>query len=202
MIDIATLGISEEKPRNIKKFLTINQYRQIAKRLIFKIAPIYGAGVAKELMRSEDVISNVATQVMIADWQWNGKGTLFGYRKQRAIWAIQNTVQRNKKNIYSLNFIVKTGEQQGIELGDLIEDKKFFHEDSLQNKEDKELVNKILTSEIISDRQKECLKLRFYGDMTLQQVGDTLGITKEAVRKSIQRAKRKIRGAYEKNYTT
>ena len=174
MIDIASIGLGEVKYNN-RNLLTLKEYRKIAKRIIVGFS-YYGPHFVNQMLRSEDVISNATTQVMIADWQWNGGGTLYGYRKQRVVWAIKSMINRNKKY---------------ISLGELdVEDKRVSYTASI---EQKELVSKIFNAGILSSRQEECLKLKFYNDMTMKDISKKLNITKQMVDKHIRKAKRNIR---------
>jgi RNA polymerase sigma factor (sigma-70 family) len=52
----------------------------------------------------------------------------------------------------------------------------------------------LLDSGIISDKQKQQLKMYYMEDMTLSQIGKVFGVSREAIRQNIKRAIENIRG--------
>ena len=73
------------------EFDDLKVYLNLAKKTINK----FGGSLAKEMLRSEDAISDVASAIMQGDWKWDAnrtgktgqKKTRYSYRNQCAIWA-------------------------------------------------------------------------------------------------------------------
>ena len=67
----------------------------------------------------------------------------------------------------------------------------------LAEKEEKELISKyisdILSSEILSDKQRDQIKEYYFNDKTLLEIGNEYGVTREAIRQNIQKGLTKIR---------
>jgi RNA polymerase sigma factor (sigma-70 family) len=48
-----------------------------------------------------------------------------------------------------------------------------------------ECLNTILASDILSDKQKDHIKLYYFSNMTLSEIGKKYGVTREAIRQSL-----------------
>ena len=57
------------------------------------------------------------------------------------------------------------------------------------------LVDEIFQSNILTDKQSKQLKMYYIDGMTLQQIGDKFGVSREAVRQAIKNSIAKIRSA-------
>jgi len=99
----------------------------------------------------------------------------------------------NQPTCISLNDKIN---EDGDELGDVIEDQMFDKPDSglTQNKALKEELKKILNT--LSEREKNIIEM-YYGldgySLTLEQIGDEYGLTKERVRQIKEKAIRKLK---------
>jgi RNA polymerase sigma factor (sigma-70 family) len=151
------------------------------------------------MLKSEDAIAHVASAIMEADWKWNPdyrskKGTVRtkrAYRNQRAIWAIQGWIANNKRkpNTISLSYESDNGEHS-TSLTGLIADKKSYNPSNIAADKDelnhtKQLINALLVSGAISDKQREYITAYYLEGKTLQEVGKQFGVTREAVRQCI-----------------
>lgn len=99
-------------------------------------------------------------------------------------------------DIVSLNTVV--GEEDNSELGDFIADPNYV-EDSIEEEERKRVIDSVLT-ELLSEREKEVIVYR-YGlndkpPMTLAQVGEIYGVTRERIRQIEALATRKLKNSY------
>ena len=65
------------------------------------------------------------------------------------------------------------------------------HTEEQQNLTDD--IHRLINSDIISDRQKQYITMYFFEDLTLDQIGKKFGVTREAVRQSLNRAYKAIR---------
>lgn len=192
------------------KFETMDFYINLAQKIIAKMAPSFFTGLSKEMLKSEDAISFVATSIMMGDWRWkNGEDNpdkqyknLYAYRNQCGIWAIQTYVTKKYKQhnstrkinaSYSLNY-----QEDDMTLEGMLPDHNQKEPvDILMDEEDKNSltddIKNLLSLPIISDKQKTYIHMYYYENMTLEQIGKKFNITREAVRQSIKSALSKIR---------
>ncbi len=171
-------------------------YLDIAKKLVSKLANGIRPGLSSDILASEDAISNIATEVMIADWRWNGYGTKFGYRKQRAIWAMQSFMHRqcqtNKRKTYSLDETIKYGSERIEEtFADILESREESHESVIDHNEYLGHVTKRIKGvmKYLKPIEKKCIIKYYLEEKTLQIVANELGCTREWVRQVLISAK-------------
>lgn len=189
-----------------KEFDNMSSYIVLAKKIISKFAPNFYSSLRKELLNNEDAISDIASALMFADWRWdenrkgfNGKSkTKYSYRNQCGIWAIKtyltNKYKKSNQN-YSLDSI---DTDDGTSFAEYISDKTEYDPAKIiENEEYKENISKeidiLLSSGLISDKQKEQIKEYYFNEKTLSQIGKDYGVTREAVRQNIQKGLSKIR---------
>ena len=200
----------KRKTMEQKEYCSMSEYVSLAKKTINKFAPKFYNGLNKEMLNSEDAISDVATAIMYADWRYDPdregssgmKKTLYSYRNQCAIWAIQtyitNKYKKSKNQDYmSLDFS-SSDQDKGMCYHDTIADHKQYEPiDILIEKEYMDNVKNdlevLLDSNIINDKQKEQLKMYYMDDMTLSEIGKVFGVSREAIRQNIKRAIDNIR---------
>jgi RNA polymerase sigma factor (sigma-70 family) len=200
--------------KNIK-FESLDFYLNLAKKIISKMAPTFFSGLSKEMLKNEDAISFVANAIMMGDWRWKKDTikdnsneekqykTLYSYRNQCGIWAIQtyvtkrykqNNSSKKIKEKYSINYT----DDNDVSLESVIADHsqiepvdKIIEEE--KNNNIKSLIEQLFNTDILSDKQKDQVKMYYYDNMTLEQIGRVQGVTREAVRQSIKTAISKIR---------
>lgn len=178
----------------------VYDYLTIAKKTINKFAP---NAYKRTLLSNEDCVSNIAHQIMMADWRWdkNYKSkegrtkTKYSYRNQCAIWSILSTIEKisKSKNNLSLSFALT---EDNFDLTDVLkDDKQKTPEDVLEDKERSYVVSNILSDEeTLSEKQINYLKLYFIDGLTYEAIGKMHNnITREAVRQYIERAIKKVR---------
>lgn len=195
----------EYKDHSLVDFESLGFYLNLAKKTISKFAPTFFNGLSKEMLCSEDAISFVANAIMMGDWRWKEQGTtnekqksLYSYRNQCAIWAIKTYVTKrykktkNYQNTLSLDFM-----DEDMKMLNVVADtKQTDPQDILIMKENreisKELINSLMQSTIISERQKDYLYMYYIDDNTLEKIGEKYDVTREAVRQGIKSAIKKI----------
>lgn len=209
MIDIVSVGNQkvEYKDHSNIEFESLSFYLNLAQKTISKFGKNISTNIAKEMLKSEDAIANIANAIMMADWRWDqdrfgetGKQkTRYSYRNQCAIWAIKSYVSRkyNKKrkkcvnlpsidqdNEYSLLDIVPSEDCGPLE--------KIIHSENQNNLENN--INFILSKDntLLSDKQKTYLKMYYIDNMTFADIGKSLNITREAVRQGIKKSIEKL----------
>lgn len=183
-----------------REFDNLNTYLNLAKKTINKFA----GSLAKEMLKSEDAISDVANAIMVGDWRWDAnrtgktgqKKTRYSYRNQCAIWAIQTyaTKKYKKPKRASIDF---AKDEDSTQIKDTIVSSDKNIVDQLIDIEASENLNKdinyILNAGILSDRQVEYIKLYYFENYTLEKIGNRFNITREAVRQNIKKALKNIR---------
>lgn len=196
------------KDHNQIKFESLDFYVNLAKKIIAKIGPTFFAGLSKQMLKDEDAIAFVANAIMMGDWRWKKAESdqphknLYSYRNQCGIWAIKTYVTKQyrsnhtKKKIkatHSLNY-----QEDDTTLENIIPDYSqkepvaiLIDQEDFKDKQD--IIQKLFDSELISDKQKEYLRLYYFEDMTLERIGKKFNVTREAVRQSIKTAINKIR---------
>jgi RNA polymerase sigma factor (sigma-70 family) len=184
-----------------KQFDSLDSYIGLAKKTISKFAPKFYNGLSSEMLKSEEAISDVATALMYADWRFDSnregktglKKTLYSYRNQCAIWAIKTymTNKYKKKDNLSLDHI--NGDMNDNQcLNSMIEDPS--NKSPLETLIDKEsaenlsqTIGDLLNNSILTDKQRAQIKMYYFDDKTLSEIGKEFGVSREAIRQSIKR---------------
>jgi RNA polymerase sigma factor (sigma-70 family) len=192
-------------------FESLDFYLNLARKIVAKIGPTFFNGLSKHMLKDEDAISFVANAIMMGDWRWKDEQhqdpdkhlkSLYSYRNQCAIWAIKTYVTKQYKNNHNKKKIKATHslnhQEDDTNLENIIADTSQQEPiDILIHKENKnscqQIIDDLLECSLISDKQKEYIKLYYFEDMTLEKIGKKYGITREAVRQSIKTALNKIR---------
>lgn len=190
-----------------KTFDSLSTYIALAKKTISKFAPKFYNGLSKEMLSNEEAVSDVATAIMYADWRFDPersgktglKKTLYSYRNQCAIWAIKTYVTnkyKKPKNI-SLNSIGVAESES--ELHNAIPDKNVRQPIDIMIEQESETmlsdsIRSLLEYPVLNDKQKEQIKLYYFENKTLTEIGKLYGVSREAVRQNIKRSLDIIRG--------
>ncbi len=179
---------------------SLNVYINLAKKTISKFGPKFYNTLSSEMLCSPDAISDVATAIMYADWRFDpnrvgakgNKKTKYSYRNQCALWAIKtyvtNKYKTKNKNV-SLDY---SNDEDSNKLNSNIVDTACQQPyDILVEKEEqrdlKNNIKKLLNCQQLSDKQKKQIKMYYFDDMTLAQIGTVFGVSREAIRQNIKR---------------
>jgi RNA polymerase sigma factor (sigma-70 family) len=189
------------------EFAPLNEYLTIAKKVIARFAPDFYPTLAKDMLKDEDAISDVAYALMEADWKWNPEyrsktGTVRtkrAYRNQKAIWAIQTYMQKKnrKHKSISLSYCSKDSSDNSP-LSGIIADKKDYNPlIEIINKDTKQhtqaLIDTIFNAGILTDSQIKYIKGYYLEDKTLREVGELYGVSREAVRQGVEKGLEKLK---------
>ena len=210
-------GIGKQKieykdPSEIQ-FDSLSDYILLAKKSISKFANKFYNGLASKMLKDEDAISSVANAIMMADWRFNEnregsqgiKKTKYSYRNQCAIWAIQSYVTKSHKHnhklehsIYSLDHMLDSIEEGSLH--HCIKDNKTESPETIcikkeDNNQLANIISDLMNCESLTDKQKEYIKLYYFDDHTFEQIGNKYGVTREAVRQSVNKALVSLRKA-------
>jgi RNA polymerase sigma factor (sigma-70 family) len=158
--------------------LTLNEYLLGARKLL----SLYGYRCHKN---DEDAISSVASAMIMADETWDGcRSSKDTWRFNQAKFAIMKlkTKHRKQRKVMSLDYIVNSRNDKRVVLSDTLENKS-----SGNNMENSFKEVMCYAKKRLSPRQYECLRLYYQEDLTLDEIGKTLNITKQAVSLSVKK---------------
>lgn len=163
MMDLQNINRKRPVIEN-ENFETVDTYLKIAKSLIHKFAP----GMVKLYMiKDEDAVSNLATEIMFADWHYDpSKMSKDSWRIQYAKWAIFRYIDKRQKEIL-------------VEQID-------HHDKSLYDEPIKSLDLKDLIKESIAKLSKDeskFLKQRFLEGMSIKDISETCQKSEDLVKK-------------------
>lgn len=180
----------------MRKYETLSDYTLIAKKCIKKLYP----SVAKEIFQDNDAFGEIVTAIATADWRWDnnrvGKNTgkhksRYSYRNQCAIWAIKTYVSNRgkKRNTFSIDSSIDTDTDNYYSL--LHDNKSCSPLDQIiQREEDaitKNSIKELFDSNILTEKQINQIKLYYFENKTLSQIGNIYGVTREAIRQNIKK---------------
>jgi len=193
------------------QFESLDFYLNLAQKIIGKMGPKFFNGLTKEMLKNDDAISFVANAIMMGDWRWDSDSqdktktlkNLYSYRNQCAIWAIKTYITKkfklkhSKKNINNTSYSVNYSDDE-LNIENITEDTKQMNPaDIVILNEEKNiqsnLIKELLTSSILSEKQKGYIQNYYFDNMTLEKIGQKNNVTREAVRQSIKSGLSKIR---------
>lgn len=182
------------------EFETLSTYRTIAQKAVRKLAPKFYPSLAIEIINNDEAFGDIVNAVITADWKWDSsrigketgkQKTLYSYRNQCVIWALKTYVTNKYKTNRSIA-LNRTKSNEDISFDDQIEDTRSSdpadivmnteHEDRRQ-----ELINELFNSNILTDKQKDQIRLYYFHNQTLSEIGSKYGTTREAVRQNIKK---------------
>lgn len=193
-----------------KEYKDLVEYIDMAKKTINSFSNRICPGICSQMSNSEDAIADIAYAMMCADWKYDSsrKGKIsnqsksrYSYRNQCAIWAIQTYIKKYLKNksIY-INHILNVNDDE-LSFSDILEDEKqkepvdnIIHNEKTEL--ESQLVRDIFNSNILTDNQKEKLKLYYIDGLSLAKIGKKYGVTREAVRQNIKGSICKIQESF------
>lgn len=141
------------------------------------------------LTKDNDAIGEVASRMIWADHTWDGRSKRDTWRYNQASFAIQKIVKKQQnqkqKNIISLSKNISRKDDD-MTLGDVLEDKR---DDITQQ------YNEICytASKVLNGVTLNCFNMYYKDNMTMQEIGDTLGFSKENTRLHLNKAIKRIK---------
>ena len=189
----------------IKEYDSLDTYLNLAKKTISKFGSKFYSGLSKEMLQNSDAVSDVATAIMYADWRFDpnrkGKGgeqkTLYSYRNQCALWAIKTYVSKKYKKTKSISLDFDYNEESESLNAHIADHRSPTPIDALIEKESETNLHKdiseLLNNKILSDKQKDQIKLYYIQNETLSSIGKKYGVSREAIRQNIKRGLEIIR---------
>lgn len=188
------------------KFETMDTYILLAKKIISKFAPNFYSSLRTELLSNEDAIADIASSLMTADWKWdknrvghNGQSkTRYSYRNQCGIWAIKSYVSNKYKKKNRRFSIDNISDSDMKTFSSHIVDRSLCDPQQIVEKEEdqkvlKTTIDSYLNSKAITEKQKNQIRKYYFEDKTLIEIGKEYGVTREAIRQSIQKGIKNIK---------
>jgi RNA polymerase sigma factor (sigma-70 family) len=193
---VLTHGVNDPKTNDLfnnkeldQHLLSMDEYIKIAKRIIGSHA---SPKACSRMLKDEDAIAFVAHKLMVGTCRWvNGgkRGTHRGYLSQCGVWAVwtwseqQSDATTKEWDNISLYETVSlwSNDDRPIYLYQLIEDSRHMDIPSTQS-EKIEATRLAVDNANLNDRDKMLVDMVYRQDMTLQEVGDILDISRERVR--------------------
>lgn len=185
-----------------KQYESLSTYLMLSKKIINKFAPKF---ILNQMLNDEDAISDVATALMNADKNFDPdrgsspdrKKTKYSYRNQCGLWAIKSYLTKNYKNkkLNSLDFVL---DEDNSALYSTIPDHKNKNPiDIIVQRESEQIlyddIHYLINSDLLTDKQKNQIKMYYFENKSLAEIGKAYGVTREAIRQSIKRALSSIR---------
>jgi RNA polymerase sigma factor (sigma-70 family) len=155
----------EEKPA----LLSLQEYEVIANKMIGSLRP----WLSRTIFVDNDLYTDAINTIMMADWQFNGKGTLFGYRKYRFNCFIKSHFSKFKK---------KQEEPKHVALMDGI----------AENSKDYRVEIQEYLGLLDNPKDREVLEQKYLKRMTLAEIAKESNVSYEAVRLRILSALQKV----------
>ena len=191
----------------MEKFENLSVYLGLAKKTISKFAPQFYPGLRMELLNNDDAVSDIAHAIMQADWKWdaNRKGhegktkSKYSYRNQCAIWAIKTYIsQKYKKKNSNLSLDAVITDDEGNTFAQSLHDNSsndpyILVSEKEQSDNLKTIINRLISSDLLTDKQRQQIRMYYFEDKTLLEIGNTFGVTREAIRQNIQKGINRIR---------
>lgn len=173
-------------------FLSLEEYTLLAKKCICKFAP----NLANTLLKDNDFITDLAHDIMMADWRWNGNGNRQGYRSKCARWFICDILRKRKNDIKTISLEDEIhvyqhggkGLTKTKRIKDLLEDKKINFN---------EVTEDLLKPFCLTDIQKSYLLRNINGEHP-KDIAKDENVTPQYVSSTLKIAKEKMRRFYDK----
>lgn len=182
------------------EFEKLSTYRTIAQKAVRKLAPKFYPALATEIINNDEAFGDIVNAIITADWKWDSsrtgkitgkKKTLYSYRNQCVIWALKTYITNKYKTNRSVA-LNRTKSNDDIFFDDQIEDSRntdpadiVMNMEYENNRQD--LIAQLFDSNILTDKQKEQIRLYYFHNQTLSEIGSKYGTTREAVRQNIKK---------------
>ena len=188
-----------------KQYDSLSTYISLAKKTISKFGPKFYNGLSLEMLQNEEAISDIATALMYADWRFDEnrvgktglKKTKYSYRNQCALWAIKTYVTNKYKGRKHLSLDRTLGESSDDNGYDYTISGSQTPDNIIMKEEEETIlsdtINSLLASDLLSDKQRQQIKMYYFDNYTLSKIGKHFGVSREAVRQNIKRGLDTIR---------
>jgi len=175
--------------RNADRHFTLAEYYKIAEKCISRFAEY---SVAQDMLSDEDAVAYMVSDLILGTCRWTPDGgrDFKSYLNQCAIWSILKWLS-SRTAVRKLASLDATNESGGSLYGELSSNEKTPYEHLAEQEHD--ILDFALNKCDLSPRQKQCFQMRFVDGHTLQEIADSIGVTREAVRLFIGQAINKVK---------
>jgi len=181
----------------------MSSYLQIAKKVIASTAP---KNIRRVFLRNDDIVSTVASAIMVGDTKWDGRGTLVGYRKYCGKCMVRKTIDKYKNSMekkYGVTLVslnTKANRQSNNTLAEIIPDSKTYETNRIHDEvEDILFILNDNNSNICNKQQRHYMTKHFMDNMSFAEIGREEGVSRERVRQVVSSAITAIRKALIEN---
>ena len=190
-IDISGIGNRAGIEKEFCYEHSLGEYLDSATRLLAYHIRLICPALARPIMSNDDLITNIATEIMLAEQKWDGVScTKKYYLNQRVSWALKSFLKRMKreslKNTFSMDSL----------FGDNGVDMSYFacgsqsHQAGIENKES---VEKILSSSPLTEKQNLYIRKHYLSEMSFSEIAREREVSRESVRQTVNRGMKRIR---------
>lgn len=197
--NIDIVGVGKKRKHGLstdRELLSLKEYYTIARKLIKK----NHFAMSNNILSNEDIMSQIVYSIITADIHYNGKGSLYGYRKTKVDWTIKSYLLRRKKNasrnIESIDNKTNTSKSNESYCSDVEDYRKTPLQTLLENEDSqkvKEKIYNIVWGSSLSDKAKNCVWKYYIESENVQDIADSYGTTKQAVYYLINTSVAKLR---------
>jgi len=189
MIDLTAIkNPRKSKPTKTNdEFEPLSIYLNLSRRCINYFTTKHCSYLRNIMLNSDDIVGNVATAIMMADWTWEEKRcnntTKSAYRYQKVYWVLKKIIHNyfNCKDVQPNNYHF-TFIQNKTPLDHIIK---------------QETIEELLQSQLLTTRERQYVHMYHVDNLTFQAIGAKFGITKSAVEYTYKKAIRKLRKHYQ-----
>jgi RNA polymerase sigma factor (sigma-70 family) len=200
MVDCVGIDIDNKNlpDKEEKEFMSLDEYLSVSKKALRYFMSRLRPDLVESVCDDEDVISNVAYAMMIADWKWKEDGgrTRRSFRMNYAWYAVRSYIARRAKYRAKYGKMLSINDSDEDFIFQFIDEKQADPLDIIiGSKYDNEMreINKCLSSELLTPRERYCIREYYFKEKTYKEIGEKIEVTKERVRQLINSSKDKMR---------
>lgn len=196
-IDIGNIRGLQAKHYKNNNFNSLEEYTDDANHIIAKYGDGIYIGLSAELLSNDDAITNIATAMMIADWNYNEKRSIKCSRTTHmikyALWEMYAYVTRKTKTLKThttleTDFYCDNGiTDKKCGYIDLLEDKKQI-QDIKKYLDTQDMTQKIKKSSLSKTQKKHIIEFYING-LSAEKIATKYNLTRAGVYSSLQKAR-------------
>jgi RNA polymerase sigma factor (sigma-70 family) len=188
-----------------QEFLTLEEYLTIAKKVVRYHGDRIRPGLAKEILKNEDVLSSIAYGMMMADWRYKpDEGmTRYNYRNTCAKYCIHQYLKFKAQQVtrkFNVTFESLSKCYEDNEKYITIEDTKQITPLAklIQKEEvsgDKRMLKlcSCLLDGTLTRNESKSIEHYYLDNMTYQEIGNVFGVSKQRVEQLVKSGLTKVR---------
>lgn len=179
-------------------FGNINYYLLLAKKSISRFAPRFlTADIVKKMLASDDVVSNIATDIMLAEWRYDSNiGNKEGFRIQCALFSVLKFIRRikNDKNGKNVNFNIDTETALLHQHNSVLLNGVTPEHLTIQKEEHAQLMS--IIKRTLSDMEADCVILYYINNLSRADIARLKNRSRERIRQVLNNAMIKLTGKW------